>query len=191
MTVFINFSFFENTNQVHKQRLKEVSNNWACQNRMVDGKVKTPKKRKDSKVEDAEARDDVKKKKKRKTEAKEPSEEKTKTVVPEEKEKKKKRKKAEIEIETKDETVEETLAQGEEEDTKKQKQTREKRKKKKSKEKEEKKENDEEQTTESMTKVDRAVQYLRLWSEHRSQWTFNKTLQTCLLQNAFNEQKVK
>ena len=157
---------------------------------MVDGKVKTPKKRKDSKVEEPEAHDVKKKRKKESKETSvEVSEQKSETLFPEVKEKKKKRKKAEVKNETKDETVEETTAQEEETGAKKQKPSHEKRKKKKSKEEKEKK--DAEQTTESATKVDRAVQYLRLWSEHRKQWTFNKTLQTCLLQNAFNEQKVK
>ena len=66
------------------------------------------------------------------------------------------------------------------------KKSKEKRKKKKKASKDESKD----ESSETKTKLDRALQYLQLWSNDRTSWSFNKSLQTCLLQHAFDHEKV-
>lgn len=43
---------------------------------------------------------------------------------------------------------------------------------------------------ESQTKLPKALEYLMLWKTNREAWSFNKTYQTCLLQNIYDQEKV-
>lgn len=172
-------------NKKHKNKNKAIHKNDINNSKEMDTDNKVKKKRK-QKLDNEKEDESLLEKKQKKKRKHEETEENTSTDNVDKKKQKKMKKKQELTDNVDLEQTESSKKDKNKENTNKAK----KKKKKKNKDVDDDDDAENKEETKTGNAKDSSLEYLKLWSEKRHKWKFQKVRQTWLLKHCYNKQKV-